>query len=66
MWSVTAHNQFYHEKPAPYAKGDRLSLLNVPDNNELSLVKSKHLPHGEIIHKTMEMVICLFGLLWLH
>lgn len=60
---AAAHNQFYHEKPVPYAGGDRLSLLNVPDNNELSFVKSKHLPHGEIIHKTMEMVICLFDLL---
>jgi hypothetical protein len=39
----------------PYARGDRLSLLNVPDSNELSFIKSKHLPHGEIIHRTIGM-----------
>lgn len=37
--SAAEHYQFYHEKPVPYAREDRLSLLNVPDNNELSFVK---------------------------
>lgn len=64
--ACATQDQFYHEKLAPYAGGDRLSLLNVPDDNEFSFVKSKHLPLGEIIHKTKEMVICLRDLLCQH